>query len=95
MIFHPNQELVKQVFQLFFHFSTEIGHSSTIFLKKYISMLLLNQKTKGGERMKKTRLIAAIISALAAVFAFAANAFAAAPCGGPLFEPEMPEKLRR
>ena len=44
--------------------------------------------------MKKTRLIAAIISALAAVFAFAANAFAAAPCGGPLFEPDMPEKLK-
>ena len=39
--------------------------------------------------------MATIIAVLAAVFAFAANAFAAAPCGGPLFEPEMPEKLRR
>lgn len=44
--------------------------------------------------MKRARIIAAIVSALAAVFAFAANAFAAAPCGGPLFEPEMPEKLK-
>ena len=44
--------------------------------------------------MKKTLLIAAVITALAAIFAFAANAFAAAPCGGPLFEPEMPEKLK-
>ncbi len=44
--------------------------------------------------MKKTRLIAAIISALATVFAFAANAFAATPCIGPAFEPEVPEKLR-
>ncbi len=44
--------------------------------------------------MKKTRLIAAVITALAAVFAFAANAFAATPCGGPYYEPEMPEKLK-
>lgn len=94
MIFHPKPELVKQVFRLFFHFSTEIGHSSTIFLKKYISMLLLNQKTKRGERMKKARIIAAVITALAAVFAFAANAFAATPCIGPAFEPEVPEKLK-
>jgi cyclic lactone autoinducer peptide len=38
--------------------------------------------------------MATIVAVLAAVFAFAANAFAAAPCGGPLFEPEMPEKLK-
>ncbi len=45
--------------------------------------------------MKRARIIAAIVSALAAVFAFAANAFAATPCIGPAFEPEMPEKLRK
>ncbi|MBR5713872.1 MAG: cyclic lactone autoinducer peptide [Clostridia bacterium] len=44
--------------------------------------------------MKKARLIAAVISALAAVFAFAANVFAATPCSGPLYEAELPEKLR-
>ena len=44
--------------------------------------------------MKKTRFILAIISVLAAVFAFAANAFAATPCTGPYFEPEMPENLK-
>ncbi|MBQ4447682.1 MAG: cyclic lactone autoinducer peptide [Clostridia bacterium] len=44
--------------------------------------------------MKRARIIAAIVSALAAVFAFAANAFAATPCIGPAFEPEMPEKLK-
>ena len=44
--------------------------------------------------MKKARVILAIISALAAVFAFAASAFAEAPCVGPFYEPEMPEKLR-
>lgn len=45
--------------------------------------------------MKRARIIAAVVSVLAAVFAFAANAFAATPCFGPAFEPEMPEKLRR
>ena len=44
--------------------------------------------------MKRARIIAAIVSALAAVFAFAANAFAATPCIGPAYEPEVPEKLR-
>ncbi len=43
--------------------------------------------------MKKTRMIAAVVSALAAVFAFAANVLAAAPCGGPIYEPELPKKL--
>ena len=43
--------------------------------------------------MKKARIIAAIVSALAVVFAFAANAFAATPCTGPFYEPEMPETL--
>ena len=38
--------------------------------------------------------MATIIAVLAAVFAFAANAFAATPCSGPAFEPEMPEKLK-
>ena len=44
--------------------------------------------------MKKTRIIMAVITALAAVFAFAANVFAATPCTGPAYEPEMPEKLK-
>ncbi|MBQ1389846.1 MAG: cyclic lactone autoinducer peptide [Clostridia bacterium] len=44
--------------------------------------------------MKKTRFILAVISVLAAVFAFAAHAFAATPCVGPAYEPEVPEKLR-
>ncbi len=35
-----------------------------------------------------------IAPAGAALFAFAANAFAATPCLGPAYEPEMPEKLR-
>ena len=43
--------------------------------------------------MKKARILAAVVSVFAAVFAFAANAFSAAPCIGPLCEPEMPEKL--
>lgn len=45
--------------------------------------------------MKRARFIAAVITALAAVFAFAANAFAATPCSGPYYEPEMPEKLKK
>jgi len=45
--------------------------------------------------MKRARIIAAIVSLLAVVFAFAANAFAATPCTGPAFEPEMPERLRK
>ncbi len=44
--------------------------------------------------MKRARIIAAIITALAAVFAFAANVFAATPCNGPYYEPELPEKLK-
>ncbi len=44
--------------------------------------------------MKKARIIAAAVSVVAAVFAFAANVFAAAPCGGPFYEPKLPEKLR-
>ena len=43
---------------------------------------------------KKTRIIMAVITVLAAVFAFAANAFAATPCVGPAYEPEVPEKLK-
>lgn len=44
--------------------------------------------------MKRAKILAAVISVLAAVFTFAANAFAAAPCNGPIYEPELPEKLR-
>lgn len=44
--------------------------------------------------MKKTRIVMAVITALAAVFAFAANVFAATPCSGPAYEPQVPEKLR-
>ena len=43
---------------------------------------------------KRNRIIIAIVSALTALFAFAASAFAATPCNGPFYEPEMPEKLR-
>lgn len=43
--------------------------------------------------MKKARFFAAVVSVLAAVFAFAANVFAATPCSGPYYEPEMPEEL--
>lgn len=45
--------------------------------------------------MKKTRFMLAVISVLAAVFAFAANAFAASPCIGPYFEPEIPKELMK
>lgn len=45
--------------------------------------------------MKKTRIIAMIVTTFAAVFAFAANVFAATPCNGPYYEPEVPEKLRK
>ena len=45
--------------------------------------------------MKKTRIIMAVITALAAVFAFAANVFAATPCTGPAYEPKIPNKLRK
>ena len=45
--------------------------------------------------MKRARIIAAVITAFAAMFAFAANAFAATPCNGPYYEPEVPEKLRK
>ncbi len=44
--------------------------------------------------MKKARIIAAAVSVLVALFTFAANAFAATPCSGPIYEPEMPEKLK-
>lgn len=40
------------------------------------------------------RILIAVAAAVAALFAFAANAFAATPCLGPAYEPEMPEKLR-
>lgn len=43
---------------------------------------------------KRSQVIIAIVSAFAALFAFAASAFAATPCNGPFYEPEMPEKLR-
>ena len=43
---------------------------------------------------KRNRIIIAIVSAFAALFAFAASAFAEAPCLGPFYEPEMPDKLR-
>ncbi|MBR5947691.1 MAG: cyclic lactone autoinducer peptide [Clostridia bacterium] len=45
--------------------------------------------------MKKARIIIVIVSVLAAVFAFAANAFAAAPCFGPMYEPKLPEELMK
>ncbi|MBR0156730.1 MAG: cyclic lactone autoinducer peptide [Clostridia bacterium] len=54
-----------------------------------------NIKMRGGDNIKKARIIMAIVSALAAVFAFAASAFAEAPCVGPFYEPEMPEKLKK
>lgn len=38
--------------------------------------------------------MATIVAVLAAVFAFAANAFAATLCIGPAYEPEVPEKLK-
>ena len=44
--------------------------------------------------MKKARIIAAVVCALAAVFSFAANVLAATPCNGPMHEPMLPEKLR-
>lgn len=50
---------------------------------------------EGGEIMKKARITVTIVTILAAVFAFAANAFAATPCLGPMYEPEMPEKLMK
>lgn len=44
--------------------------------------------------MKKARIIAAVVSVLVALFTFAANVFAATPCNGPYYEPEVPEKLK-
>lgn len=43
----------------------------------------------------KAKIVAAVVTVLAAVFTFAANVFAAAPCFGPYYEPKMPEKLRK
>lgn len=40
-----------------------------------------------------SRISTALVLSLAALFAFAANAFAATPCGGIYCEPELPEKL--
>ncbi|MBR5949298.1 MAG: cyclic lactone autoinducer peptide [Clostridia bacterium] len=45
--------------------------------------------------MKKARILTAVASVFAVVFAFAANAFAAAPCFGPFYEPEIPQKLKK
>ena len=41
----------------------------------------------------RVRIITAAVTVLSAVFAFAASAFAAVPCAGPMYEPELPEKL--
>lgn len=43
----------------------------------------------------RKRVIAALVTAFAALAVFAANAFAAAPCMGPMYEPKVPEKLRK
>ncbi len=40
------------------------------------------------------RFIATTIAVIAALMAFAANVFAATPCSGAYYEPEMPEKLK-
>ncbi len=50
---------------------------------------------KGGICMKKARIIALIVSVLSMLFAFAANAFAATPCTGPMCEPVVPKMLRK
>ncbi len=45
--------------------------------------------------MKRIKVIAAVVSVFAALFAFAAHAFAATPCAGPFYEPEMPRCLAK
>ena len=41
------------------------------------------------------RLKTAVVKKLAAIAERSAKAFAAAPCGGPIYEPKMPEKLKK
>lgn len=46
--------------------------------------------------MKRTiRIVAAFVAVFATMMAFAANAFAAAPCAGVFYEPEMPGSLSK
>jgi len=47
------------------------------------------------KKLIKNKAVTASMLVLLAVIAIAANAFAATPCGGPYYEPEMPEKLRK
>lgn len=44
---------------------------------------------------RSTRIVTAFVAVFAAMMAFAANAFAAAPCVGAIYEPEMPQKLKK
>lgn len=43
---------------------------------------------------RTTRIVAAFVAVFAAMMAFAANAFAAAPCVGAFYEPEIPDLFR-
>lgn len=43
---------------------------------------------------RTTRIVAAFVAVFAAMMAFAANAFAAAPCAGVFYEPEIPDLFR-
>ncbi len=43
---------------------------------------------------KKARIVAVAVAVIAALLSFAATAFAATPCLGAYYEPEMPKKLR-
>lgn len=44
--------------------------------------------------MKRTiRIVTAFVAVFATMMAFAANAFAAAPCVGAFYEPEIPDSL--
>lgn len=46
--------------------------------------------------MKTTKkCLAVVVALIAALAAFAANAFASSPCIGALCEPEVPEELRK
>lgn len=43
---------------------------------------------------RRSHFIIATIAVIAALMAFAANVFAATPCSGAYFEPQIPEKLK-
>ena len=51
---------------------------------------------EGDCAMKTTKkCLAVVVALIAALAAFAANAFASSPCIGALCEPEVPEELRK